>query len=73
MNTGNNNFRVMFAPDTDTCWQLHSEFDTAKEAKDMARSLHSILIAHFLVEDNEGNVVEYLNANTKPSFVERQV
>lgn len=73
MNTETNNYKVMFAPDTDTAWQLHSEFATVSEAREMARTLHSLILAHFLVEDNQGNVVDFINANTTPSFLERQV
>lgn len=68
-----NKFKVMFAPDTDTAWQLHSEFDDASAAKDMARALHMMILAHFLVEDNDGNVLAYINADTTPDFLDRQV
>ena len=73
MNTESNKFKVMFAPDTDTAWQLHSEFSTVSEAKEMARTLHTLILAHFLVEDNQGNVLDFINANTTPDFLDRQV
>lgn len=62
------NYNVYVAANSDSVWSHHGVTLDLEEAKLGAKVLHGLYFAHVMIQDDDGNLVQFLHANNHQKY-----